>query len=133
MISFIASSLNYLILSSLFYLQINDINLNYLVSSNNNLDVGLVYNKVENGPEVIMGHSGLGESAIFNDLWSLEKGTKIHIKRINKENIYVVENIYLIDKFKEVELPKDENYLYLVTCSTKNYNKQWLIETKKSQ
>ena len=113
----IESDSNYLAIPKIgFYYRLYDLDSKY-----NSLSYGLeIYYK---DPVVILGHSGTGSLALFNDLEYLEENDKI----IYNNQKYQVTKKYLKFKSKPLALESD---LILVTCSKKNSDRQIVITAK---
>lgn len=99
---------------------------------NNGLEImkGSILPNQKNSMVIIMGHSGIGNNALFNDLVKLNVGDKIFLTYLNEKYEYIIYNIDYIDKYKNYVVNND-NQLYLVTCDLKNLHKQIVINSKK--
>lgn len=115
----IESDNNYLAIPKIeFYYRFYDLDSKY-----NSLNYGLeIYYQ---DPVVILGHSGSGSLALFNDLDTLEVNDKI----IYNNQKYQVIKKYLKFKSKPLTLESD---LILVTCSKKYSDRQIVITAKTS-
>ena len=115
----IESDNNYLAIPKIgFYYHFYDLDSKY-----NSLNYGLeIYYQ---DPVVILGHSGSGALALFNDLDNLEVNDKI----IYNNQKYQVIKKYLKFKSKPLTLESD---LILVTCSKKYSDRQIVITAKTS-
>ena len=115
----IESDNNYLAIPKIgFYYRFYDLDSKY-----NSLNYGLeIYYQ---DPVVILGHSGSGSLALFNDLDNLEVNDKI----IYNSQKYQVTKKYLKFKSKPLVLESD---LILVTCSKKYSDRQIVITAKTS-
>ena len=115
----IESDNNYLAIPKIgFYYRFYDLDSKY-----NSLSYGLeIYYQ---DPVVILGHSGSGSLALFNDLEYLEVNDKI----IYNSQKYQVTKKYLKFKSKPLTL---ESELILVTCSKKHSDRQIVITAKTS-
>ena len=113
----IESDNNYLAIPKIeFYYRFYDLDSKY-----NSLNYGLeIYYQ---DPVVILGHSGTGALALFNDLDNLEVNDKI----IYNSQKYQVTKKYLKFKSKPLTLESD---LILVTCSKKYSDRQIVITAK---
>lgn len=113
----IESDSNYLAIPKIgFYYRFYDLDSKY-----NSLSYGLeIYYQ---DPVVILGHSGTGSLALFNDLEYLEVNDKI----IYNNQKYQVTKKYLKFKSKPLTLESD---LILVTCSKKYSDRQIVITAK---
>ena len=113
----IESDNNYLAIPKIeFYYRFYDLDSKY-----NSLNYGLeIYYQ---DPIVILGHSGSGSLALFNDLEYLEANDKI----IYNNQKYQVTKKYLKFKSKPLVLESD---LILVTCSKKYSDRQIVITAK---
>lgn len=108
---------NYLAIPKIgFYYRFYDLDSKY-----NSLSYGLLIYYQD--PVVILGHSGTGSLALFNDLDNLEANDKI----IYNNQKYQVIKKYLKFKSKPLTL---ENDLILVTCSKKYFDRQIVITAK---
>lgn len=108
---------NYLAIPKIgFYYRLYDLDSKY-----NSLSYGLLIYYQD--PVVILGHSGSGSLALFNDLDNLEVNDKI----IYNNQKYQVIKKYLKFKSKPLTL---ENDLILVTCSKKYFDRQIVITAK---
>ena len=108
---------NYLSIPKIgFYYRFYDLDSKY-----NSLSYGLLIYYQD--PVVILGHSGTGSLALFNDLDNLEVNDKI----IYNNQKYQVIKKYLKFKSKLLTL---ENDLILVTCSKKYFDRQIVITAK---
>ena len=108
---------NYLAIPKIgFYYRFYDLDSKY-----NSLSYGLLIYYQD--PVVILGHSGTGSLALFNDLDNLEVNDKI----IYNNHKYQVIKKYLKFKSKPLTL---ENDLILVTCSKKYFDRQIVITAK---
>ena len=108
---------NYLAIPKIgFYYRFYDLDSKY-----NSLSYGLLIYYQD--PVVILGHSGTGSLALFNDLDNLEVNDKI----IYNTQKYQVIKKYLKFKSKPLTL---ENDLILVTCSKKYFDRQIVITAK---
>ena len=108
---------NYLAIPKIgFYYRFYDLDSKY-----NSLSYGLLIYYQD--PVVILGHSGSGSLALFNDLDNLEANDKI----IYNNQKYQVIKKYLKFKSKPLTL---ENDLILVTCSKKYFDRQIVITAK---
>ena len=86
------------------------------------------YPDVSNGNFILVGHSGSGRLAYFNNLHKLEGGDKIIIFFNGHEYSYEVSNKYEIEKNGHAEIRKNENNttITLITCKVHD-NKQIVI------
>ena len=108
---------NYLAIPKIgFYYRFYDLDSKY-----NSLSYGLLIYYQD--PVVILGHSGTGSLALFNDLDNKEVNDKI----IYNNQKYQVIKKYLKFKSKPLTL---ENDLILVTCSKKYFDRQIVITAK---
>lgn len=125
--------LNYLVASYNLTLDIGKIDLMETISKDSSINHGLRYSRFSediDDPIVIMGHSGFGDNALFNDLIYLNKGDLISLHYLKKTKVYEVTNIIKFTKFNSININKNKDYLYLVTCDLNDYTKQYLIEAK---
>ena len=112
---------------------IDKIYLDILISENDKLDVGLEIHEISkkgNMPLVIMGHSGIGSNALFNALEYLKVNDEVKVYKDYKENIYKINKIDKFDKGSKLSLPKNKDYLYLITCDKYNMKKQLILSAK---
>lgn len=93
--------------------------------ANNDLQNGAVV--YEKNPLIIVGHSGWGPSAVFNDLLKLSLNDIISVNGV----YYVIFNISAFDKGTSLNLKKQKNCVYLITCDMQNFDKQWVFYAKK--
>ena len=111
------------------YLKIDRINLYEIIydikSNKNNLNLGLKISYLN--PFVILGHSGRGKLAIFNDLDKLHVNDLIEFNYNKKTNYYKIDYIYEKEKDKPLNLDGD---LLLVTCKKSGNNTQLVIRAK---
>lgn len=110
-------------------LAIPKINFYHLINEDDNLKTGL---KVEKNLKslVILGHSGIGQEAIFNNLFLLEKNDLIIINKQGETLKYQVYDIKYIRKNIATVINNQKNYMYLVTCDTINLQRQIVICAK---
>ena len=112
------------------YIKIDKINLMEVLykekSKYNSLDKGLFI--IGEKPLIILGHSGHGKLALFNDLDKLYIGDLIEINVNNKSNIYKIE--YIMNKNKSDKISSNLD-LTLVTCDKNNMNQKLEISAKK--
>ena len=119
-----------------YHLVIKDINLDTYFDENTTLNDGIEMHPSsfnEGMPIILSGHSGVGKNIYFNDLNKLNIGDSINLKYKDNTTNYEVVDISFFMKFTDVSIPKDDNYLYLVTCDTENSEKQLIITAKKSK
>lgn len=112
------------------YISIKKINLIrylYSIDSNNNkVSKNIEVLKVNNNLLVLASHSGKWSNAYFNDLYKLNIGDEISINYLNNTGLYVLDNIYEIDKDGSAELKYKNNKdtLIMITCNQKDKTKQ---------
>lgn len=77
----------------------------------------------DNSNTVIIGHSGIGKYAYFNDLKLLELNDVIYFYYDNQKYEFIVSDIYLVDKngYVDVYKEKDKMTLTLITCYLNDY------------
>lgn len=104
-------------------------------SINNNVDknVTLLYPEVFdiNSTIVLAAHSGNATIAFFNKLDLLEENDTINLYFENKYYNYKVIDKTEIEKNHLLQIAKEQNVLYLTTCSKSNKNKQLVIKAEK--
>ena len=102
-----------------------------------------VYNDVDRNIEILSGsefgynlfylasHSGGGKASYFDNLVCLEKGDLIWLMGRGSGYIFVVEDIYYIEKngYFVVDNNKIKNTLFLITCSLRYVNKQLVVKS----
>ena len=119
-----------------YHLIVKDAGIDAFFDEKSTLDDGLEIHDVsfKSGmPLVISGHSGKGKSIYFNNLNSANIGSKISIEYKGEKMEYeVVEKDY-IQKFSDLGIPEDDNYLYLVTCDQNDIEKQLIVVAKKTK
>lgn len=130
-----------------FNLIIPKINLNQKVykynDKRNNVDKGVYLAKnyefkKNNGSLILASHSGNSSISYFKDLNKVNIKDQIFI--ISNKNIYlyIITEIYKINKNGKFKYINDDKYLYLITCDKKNKKKQIVVRanlvkiTKKS-
>lgn len=79
----------------------------------------------------ILGHSGYGDNAYFNDLFDLNINDIIYLKYYGKIYKYEIVSFDYIEKGKKYSANFDENNLYLITCDKFNLRKQYVINSRK--
>lgn len=82
---------------------------------------------IDNNLFIIVGHSGNGSNAYFNDLVYLEVGDKIIVNVWNGSLIYKIRDIYYKNKGYNLGINEVNNSIYLVTCSRIFMDKQIVI------
>ena len=116
-----------------YIIEISKINLNVSFSFETTLDNGLEINKlskVSENPLIISGHSGPGPNVFFNELEYLNIDDEIIIYHNNKKAYFKINDIITFKKYSDIVLPKDENYIYLITCDKYDMQKQLIISAK---
>ena len=123
---------NYTINETGYYLIIDDINMYLYFDKMTTLDKGLEMHDISknDGPLIISGHSGSGALALFNDLERLEKNMFIKVVHNNCSQEYEIIDLIIYEKFSNVVIPNDKEYLYLITCDKNDMQKQWIINAK---
>jgi len=86
--------------------------------------------KHQNNALVIMGHSGIGRNALFNDLDKLNVNDTIIILKKNSQRTYLIEEIYWHPKGTNLKINNSFERLYLITCDKLNMKKQLIISSK---
>lgn len=101
-------------------------------SKNNNVDYNIELldtSNIENDLYFLASHSGSSRASYFDDLIYLEVGDLISLK--NKDNvlIFVVKDMYYIDKsgYFNVSYNKKGKELFLITCSLNYINRQFIV------
>lgn len=125
--------LSYLASTYKVMLDIEKIDLMEVISKESSINKGLRYSNLTgdiSDPIIILGHSGLGDNALFNNLVLLEDGDIISLHYYEGTKLYEVTDKIKFNKFESINIKKNKEYLYLVTCDLKDYSKQWLIEAK---
>lgn len=98
-------------------------------SPKNNVDKNLMVVSLK--PLIIAGHSGVGVSALFNDLSRLKINDKINIYYFNNKVEFSIYDIYDIEKTGKLYLYKEEiDIVVLVTCKF-GTNKQTIYKARK--
>lgn len=124
---------------SVFYLKnqnilvIDKINLKIFAFDRTTLKLSTMIHSVskeENSALVIMGHSGIGINAVFNDLDKLSIGDEVTIYLKDKKYKYIIYEIYMHQKEEKLKIINNNKYLYLVTCDKKDMKKQLIICAK---
>ena len=115
-----------------YHLIIDSINMNLYFDRKSTLNDGLELHEISknDGPMIISGHSGSGSLALFNDLEYLEKGMIIKIIRENIQKEYEIIDLIYFEKYSNVVIPNDNQFLYLITCDKYDMNKQLIINAK---
>ncbi len=111
------------------YLEINkikfkkdiyDINSSY---NNVNKNIEIISNDLNN--IIIAGHSGNNKNAFFKELKYLKLNDIIKLNYNNNDLLYMIKNIYEIDKNGNAEIIKDDSKtLILITCNEIDRTKQ---------
>ncbi len=101
----------------------------HIIYEDENLKTGL---KLEKNLKsvVILGHSGTGKEALFNNLYLLDKNDYIIINKQGETLKYQIYDIKYIRKNVSTMINNQTNYLYLVTCDTINMQRQIVICAK---
>lgn len=115
------------------FLVIPKIYLNEKIDLDITLDTGVEIHEISHNtkyPLVLMGHSGIGVNAVFNDLENLFVDDEIFI--VTKDSIYKYSILEIYDHIKgnTLEIEPDNTYLYLVTCDKNNLQKQLIFKAK---
>lgn len=114
-------------------LNIEKIQLHEKVDRYSSLEEGLMLSRSsfkEGSSLIIMGHSGIGPLALFNDIILLDIGDMIEVEKDNNTYQYFVTNKKTFKKGSNMILSNQSDRLYLVTCDLNDYTLQWLIEAK---
>lgn len=99
----------------------NDISKNIEILNCSNLDKNTI---------VLASHSGTAANAYFNNLVNLSINDEIYIYYNHKKYIYIISDIYYIDKTGYLEIENNlENKLILITCSLIYKNQQIIIKS----
>ena len=112
---------------------VDKIFLDILIGDSTTLETGLEIHRISkdaNKPLVIMGHSGIGSNALFNNLDLLKEKDEIVIKKGYRKSTYQINSIIEFTKGSLLSLPSDKDYLFLVTCDKYNMQKQMIISAK---
>lgn len=102
-------------------------------SSFNNVDYNveiLESSNLSNNLFFLASHSGGGQGSYFDELIYLEKGDFIDINIKDKKIIFVVNEIFYIEKngTYNVSYNSKGNVLFLITCSLQYINKQLVVK-----
>ncbi len=75
---------------------------------------------------ILAAHSGNGRNAFFNNLKELTINDEVYIYYDNKKYIYIIKDIYTIDKTGKASIKENinKNSISLITCSTIDKTKQ---------
>jgi len=95
---------------------------------NNKVDINIEILKesdIEKGNFILAGHSGVGKTAYFNNLYQLNVGDTINIYYNNSKYTYQIVDIYNIEKTGKALLKRNKlkTTLTMITCHY-NTNKQ---------
>ena len=102
--------------------------------------IGSIYNQVDQNVELleasnifqnlffIAGHSGYSWNSYFNDLSLLDYGDVVELVIYDKSLVYVIDDIYFIEKTGVMDVEYYENTLFLVTCSLIYPDKQLVVK-----
>lgn len=102
----------------------NNVNKNIQVLKNSNMP------NIENSFLAIAGHSGNGIHSYFKDIDKLNINDEIYVYYENIKYVYIVNDIYEVNKTGYIEIQKNDiSTLILTTCSEKNKNKQLIVES----
>ena len=104
-------------------------------SKNNNVDYNIEIldsSIMENDLFFIASHSGSSRASYFDDLIYLEVGDLIRLKNNDSLMIYVVKDMYYIDKsgYFNVSYNINGKELFLITCSLDYINKQLIVRAE---
>jgi len=77
-------------------------------------------------------HSGGGSASYFDDLVYLEEGDFILINGSDEKFVFVVEEMFYIQKngYLDAYYGNDGNVLFLITCSLKYVDRQLVVKAK---
>lgn len=80
----------------------------------------------------LAGHSGSGNAGYFDNLVYLETGNFIWLSNNKKQYVYVVDDMFYIQKngSLNVKYTSDGDVLFLITCSLKYIDNQLVIKAK---
>ena len=98
----------------------------------NNVDYNIELldsSNIDNDLYFIASHSGSSRASYFDDLVYLEIGDLIGLKNDNNIIIFVVRDMYYIDKNGSFDVSYNINggELFLITCSLKYINRQLIV------
>ena len=62
---------------------------------------------IENGNLILASHSGTSNISYFKNLYKMQEGNKIYIYYSGIKYVYVLNNIYDVNKTGEVEIKRD--------------------------
>lgn len=104
-------------------------------SKNNNVDYNIELldgSNIENDLYFIASHSGSSKASYFDDLVYLSIGDLISLKNDDNIMIFVVRDMYYIDKngYFNVSYNDEGEELFLITCSLDYINRQLIVRAK---
>ncbi len=98
----------------------------------NNVDINVYvatlydFNKLD-GSLILASHSGNCSICFFNNLYKLSNGDEIIIENSNNIYLYVVDDMFEIDKTGKFKYNDKDKYIYLVTCVKNTHKKQLIV------
>jgi len=83
----------------------------------------------EGGHVLLVGHTGLPNARIFTDLDQLAVGDQFNLRVLNKELVYQVDQIKVVepDDVSELMTVRDGDYVTLITCTPYGINSHRLL------
>lgn len=104
-------------------------------SKNNNVDYNVLLldsSNIENNLYFIASHSGSSRASYFDNLVYLEIGDLIGLKNNDSIMVFVVKDMYYIDKngYFDVSYNINGGELFLITCSLNYINRQLIVRTE---
>jgi len=83
----------------------------------------------EGGHVLLVGHTGLPNARLFTDLDQLVVGDQFNIRVLNKELVYQVDQIKVVepDDISELMTVQDGDYVTLITCTPYGINSHRLL------
>ena len=104
-------------------------------SKNNNVDYNIEIlnnSNIENDLYFIASHSGSGRASYFDDLVYLSVGDLISLKSNDSIIVFVVKDMYYIDKngYFNVSYNINGRELFLITCSLNYINRQLIVRAE---
>jgi sortase A len=81
------------------------------------------------GHVLLVGHTGLPDARLFTDLEQLVIGDQFNIRVLNKELVYQVDQIKVVepDNISELMTVQDGDYITLITCTPYGINSHRLL------
>ena len=104
-------------------------------SKNNNVDYNIELldnSNLEENLYFLASHSGSSRASYFDNLVYLEKGDFIILRNKDRILIFVVRDMFYIDKsgYFNVSYSATGRELFLITCSLNYVNRQLIVRTK---